>query len=319
MHVPDGFLDTKTLTAASAFSLAGVANAIHRTRKALQPRYVPMVGLAASFVSVAQMLNFPVGGGTSGHLLGATLTAVLLGPHVSVIVMTLILLVQSLLFADGGVLALGANIFNMAIVGPMTGYALYRLIRSVIRGNTGILAGAAFGAWGSMVVASACCAGELAWSGLISWSVAFPAMVGIHVIIGIVEAVITTLVLSAIMAIRPEILDASRTVSEPAGGRRLIDIVIYGTIVIAGLLLFVSPFASRWPDGLEKVAGTFGFASRAIAAPPATSVLAQYSVPGFGQFSLVTALAGIVGVVIVFLGSVLLARGLARRSSHHSA
>ncbi len=318
MHIPDGFLDTKTLVAASVFSLAGVAKAIHRLRKALQPRYVPLVGLAASFVFVAQMLNFPVGGGTSGHLLGATLTAVLLGPHIAVIVMTVILLVQSLLFADGGVLALGANIFNMAIVGPVIGYALYRLVRPVIKGNIGILAGAAFGAWGSMVAAAACCAGELAWSGLLPWSVAFPAMIGIHMLIGIFEAVITTLVLSAILATRPEILIASRTISASTNGRSVMDMVLYGAIVLAGLVLFVSPFASRWPDGLEKVAETFGFASRSIASAPATSVLARYTVPGLGPLPVVTALAGTVGVIIVFLCSVLLARRLARKPPHPS-
>ncbi len=319
MHIPDGFLDTKTLVAASAFSLAGIGNAIHRLRGALMPRHVPLVALAASFIFVAQMLNFPIGGGTSGHLLGATLAAVLLGPHVAIIVMTLILLVQSFLFADGGVLALGANAFNMALVGSVTGYGLYRGIRSIVPGNTGLLAGAAFGAWGSTVAAAVCCAGELTWSGLLPWSVAFPAMAGIHMLIGVVEAAITSLVLSAILATRPEILDASQSVSKPVGVHRIMDIVVYGGIVTVGLLLFVSPLASRWPDGLESVAAKFGFESRAITTASSASLLAQYHVPGIGSLPFVTALAGAVGAGVVFLLSIMLAKRLAKKSAKSSA
>ena len=125
MHIPDGFLDAKTIIATGAFSTAGLGTALRQVGKHLQSRRIPLIGLTAAFIFVAQMVNFPVASGTSGHLLGATLAAVLLGPSAAVIVMSSVLIVQSLIFADGGVLALGANMFNMALVAPLCGYGIY--------------------------------------------------------------------------------------------------------------------------------------------------------------------------------------------------
>ena len=127
MHIPDGFLDTKTIVATSALAVVGVAVAWRRVRSEVPPQRVPLLGVAAAFVFAAQMLNFPVAGGTSGHLIGATLVAILLGPGAATIVIAAVLLVQCFLFADGGILALGANVFNMALLGVISGYALYRL------------------------------------------------------------------------------------------------------------------------------------------------------------------------------------------------
>src|SRR5437763_9509310 len=126
MHIPDGFLDAKTALCAAAVSSLGVGVALRRARLHLPPRRVPLMGLAAAFVFAAQMLNFPVAGGTSGHLVGGVLTAVLLGPSAAVLVMTCVLIVQCLMFADGGLMALGANVFNMAIVSVCGGYAVFR-------------------------------------------------------------------------------------------------------------------------------------------------------------------------------------------------
>ncbi|MDR7465106.1 MAG: energy-coupling factor ABC transporter permease, partial [Armatimonadota bacterium] len=126
MHIPDGFLDTPTAIAGGVLAAAGLGLALRTVRRTLPHRAVPLVGVAAAFIFAAQMLNFPVAGGTSGHLIGAVLAAVLLGPSAAVLVMSSVLILQAFLFADGGITALGANIFNMALVASLLGYALYR-------------------------------------------------------------------------------------------------------------------------------------------------------------------------------------------------
>ena len=144
MHIPDGFLDTKTAAATAGLAVIGVGWAARSVRKTLPSRKVPMLGLTAAFVFAAQMLNFPVAGGTSGHLLGGVLAGVLLGPSAGVLVLTSALIVQCLVFADGGLLAIGANIFNMGIVGTAGAYGIYWLVRRHAKGLRGQLAAAAF-------------------------------------------------------------------------------------------------------------------------------------------------------------------------------
>lgn len=165
MHIPDGFLDAKTAIATGVFSVTGLGAALRQAGKHLQSRKIPLIGLSAAFIFVAQMLNFPVASGTSGHLLGSTFAAVLLGPSAAIIVMSSVLIVQSLIFADGGILALGANIFNMAIVAPLCGYGIYRALRLLLHGQQGQLVAVGFASWCATVVAAIFCAGELAWSG----------------------------------------------------------------------------------------------------------------------------------------------------------
>jgi len=128
MHIPDGFIDAKTAATTALLSAAGVGLALRQARRSLPARRVPLLGLAAAFLFAAQMVNFPVAGGTSGHLVGGVLVAALLGPSAAIVVLTTVLIVQCFLFADGGVLALGANVFNMAIIGAAGGYAIYRLV-----------------------------------------------------------------------------------------------------------------------------------------------------------------------------------------------
>ncbi len=266
------------------------------------------MGLTAAFVFAAQMLNFPVAAGTSGHLMGAVLAAILLGPGAAVLVMSCVLIVQCLLFADGGLLALGANVLNMAVIGSLTGYAVFAAVMRFVKGDRGRLVAAGFAAWCSTVVASVACAGELAWSGTVSWAAAFPAMANVHMIIGLAEGLITTLVIAAIAKARPDFLDTGLT-PEPRSTR-----VIYGVIVLVGLLIFVSPFASEWPDGLEKVAASLGFEHRAIQMPAVPTPLSDYAFPGTGSAVAATALAGAVGTVVVFFLSFVLARILLPKS-----
>jgi cobalt/nickel transport system permease protein len=304
LHIPDGFLDTKTIIATSALSAVGVSVALRHFKAEDQPRKIPLLGLAGAFVFAAQMLNFPVAGGTSGHLIGAVLTAVLLGPSAAVIVITSVLFVQCFLFADGGVLALGANIFNMAIVASLCGYAIYVVIHKIIPGMRGTIIAAAFASWCSAVIASVCCTGELALSGIVPWSTAFFAMTSVHAIIGVGEGLITALVLAAVNATRPELLQKE---SQRPHARDYTTFAFYGLIVTIGLAIFVAPFASPLPDGLERVSKVLGFEYKAVKQPLLSMPFTAYKFPGIATASISTIAAGVVGLLAVFILSVILA------------
>lgn len=293
MHIPDGFLDAKTVAVTAALAAAGVGLALRAVRRELPPRRRPLLGLAAAFIFAAQMVNFPVLGGTSGHLIGGTLVAALLGPGAGVVVMTTVLIVQCFLFGDGGVSTLGANIFNMGIVSVGCGYALYRLLARMFPGLRGQVAALAFAAWASTVLAAISCAGQLAWSGRVPWATGFTAMVSVHLLIGIGEGFITALVFLAVHRTRPEIVtDTGR----PLRGGELIR---YGLLATLGVAVFVAPFACPWPDGLEAVAARLGFEHQATASLiPAP--LADYHIPGWHWGPGATALAGVVGSLVVF-------------------
>ena len=294
MHIPDGFLDAKTLALTGALSAGGLAVAARQVNRTLPRHKIPLMGLGAAFVFAAQMLNFPVAGGTSGHLLGGVLAAVLLGPGAATIVIACVLLVQALLFSDGGVLALGANIFNMAFISAMTGSALYQSVRRLLPGLRGRIAAVFFAGWGSTVLASLACAGELAWSGTVRPAVVFPAMLGTHLLIGIGEGLITALVVLAIARSRPDLLE-----SEPVaatGGRW--EFLAFGLLITLGLAVFVSPYACRWPDGLDQVAEKFGFAGHAVTF--IKTWIPDYKLPGISSSGIATALAGAIGTLVMF-------------------
>jgi len=306
MHIPDGFVDGKTAVAASVLSVAGLSYALYQVRRELPLRRVPLLGLGAAFVFAAQMVNFPVIGGTSGHLVGGALIAALLGAPAAVVVITTVLIAQCFLFADGGVTALGANVFNMAVVAPVVGSAVFRGVGRMLPGLRGQVAAVAFAGWCSTVAASLACAGQLAWSGTVGWAVAFPAMTGVHLLIGLGEGAISALVFYAVVKSRPEL--ANNTPAQPAR-----SFVGYGLLVAIGIALFVAPFACRWPDGLAAVATKLGFehaAKQAVAAP-----MADYAMPGVGSAGLATALAGVVGALVAFGLAVLLSRLLVKNES----
>ncbi|MCU0784122.1 MAG: energy-coupling factor ABC transporter permease, partial [Verrucomicrobia bacterium] len=276
MHIPDGFIDGKTAAATTVLAVAGVGLALRRVKRELPPRKVPLLGLAAAFLFAAQMLNFPVAAGTSGHLIGGVLVAALLGPSAAVVVVTTVLIVQCFLFADGGVSALGANIFNMGIVAVMAGYAVYRLLCRWLPGSRGRVTAIAFAGWFSTVLASISCAGQLALSGTVSWSAAFAAMAGVHVFIGIGEGLISALVLLSIQRTRPDLIVNG---GRPTGAAGWGAFVGYGLLVALGLAVFVAPFASSSPDGLEFVAETLGFGQKA-AHPVLSAPVTDYQMPG---------------------------------------
>jgi cobalt/nickel transport system permease protein len=193
MHIPDGFLDTKAWVTTTVAGAAAVGYSLRRTKLALNPKQVPMVALMGAFVFAAQMLNFPIAGATSGHFLGGAMTSILFGPWVAAIVMAAVLIIQALVFQDGGITVLGANILCTGFIGCFVGYGTYKAGMLILRGRARA-AVTFFAAWLSIVTASAGVALLLAWSGTFELGLALKAMVGWHSLIGIGEGIITTLV-----------------------------------------------------------------------------------------------------------------------------
>jgi cobalt/nickel transport system permease protein len=207
MHIPDGFLNVATVATTCAISAGGVGNAARLANKKLGEKQVPLMGMLAAFIFAAQMLNFPIVGGTSGHFLGAALASILLGPWAGVLIMSCVLIAQSLIFQDGGLLALGANILNMGIIASFSSYYLYRLFISIMgNGRRGVLVGSFAGAWFSVFLAAIACSIELAVSGISPINAVLPAMAGVHALIGIGEGLITGAVLSLVLATRADLL-----------------------------------------------------------------------------------------------------------------
>ena len=293
MHIPDGFLSTLVSVILWVVSAIVVAYALRRVGKDLGERQVPLMGVLAAAIFAGQMLNFSVTGGTSGHLLGAALATILLGPWAAVIVLTSVVSIQALIFQDGGLLALGANLFNMAVIGVTVSYFVYTSIRKLARGKSwGIFAGGFAAAWLSIVVAASACALELALSGTSPANISVPAMGGIHMLIGVGEGLITVGALAFLYAARRDLLHMGETA--PRGGAA---VWIFG-LGIATLLAILSPLASAHPDGLEWVAGQKGFLEAARA--PLYNIIPDYIFPGISNRALATIAAGVIGALIVF-------------------
>ena len=216
MHVPDGFLDAPTSVATGVVAACVVGVALRQSRnEQTADRTAPMAGLVATFIFATQMLNFPVGTGTSGHLLGGALAAVLVGPATAVLCVSVVLIVQSLLFADGGITALGTNITLMAFVGVVVGWVVFRIVQGILPQRlTSVTAAAVVGALLSVPTAALAFVGLYALGGQapIPLDSLATAMVGWHLLIGVGEAIITGLVVSAVLATRPDLVYGARGV-----------------------------------------------------------------------------------------------------------
>ena len=207
MHIPDGFINGPITLGGFAVTAAVCGVAIAKANREMEEKDLPLLGVCASFVFASQLFNFPVAIGISGHFLGALLAALLLGPLNAVLVMAVVLTIQSLLFADGGVTALGINIFNLGIVGGAAAYLVFRIFSLILpKTSRGFYLSAGIASWFSVVGGASLCAVELSLSGVLPFDSAFPAITGVHAIIGIAEGIITTTVLSAIIASRPDIV-----------------------------------------------------------------------------------------------------------------
>ena len=300
MHIPDGFLSL-VISIICWLATAGVISlAISKTNKSLGEKQIPLMGVMAAFIFAAQMINFPVAGGTSGHLLGGAMAAIVLGPWAGMLVMTAVIAVQGLLFQDGGLVVMGANILNMGLVTAAVGYGLYRSTASQSKSVRLTVAGMA--AWLSVMTGALLCSLELWLSGTSDLKVVIPAMLGVHALIGLGEALITVSALAFIMQTRPDLLGEG---SESAKGSR--NWVYVGGLISIIVVLF-SPLASSDPDGLERVAMNIGFIGSGQSAP--YSIIPDYTLPFLGETAISTILAGIIGVIVVGAVIMLVGRGM---------
>jgi len=304
LHIPDGFLTLAVSILCWIFTAITLSVAISRSNKSLGERQVPLMGIMAAFIFAAQMINFPVAGGTSGHLLGGALAAITLGPWAGMLVMTAVIAVQALLFQDGGLLVMGANILNMGLITAVIGYGLYRGVPA--RNRTLKLAVAGIAAWLSVMAGALFTSLQLWLSGTSQLQVVIPAMLGVHALIGVGEALITVAALTFILQTRPDLLGENSASAKGSRGW----VVAGGLISLAVVLL--SPFASTDPDGLERVAGDLGFLNKGVSAP--YQFMPDYVLPVLTQGYIATVLAGLIGLVVVGAIIVLLGKGLRAKS-----
>lgn len=323
MHAPDGFLTAGTAVATGAISTGAVAVALRQTRDRLRDKQIPLAGIAAAFVFAAQMFNFPVAAGTTGHLLGGALAAILLGPWMGALVVTVVVLVQALGFADGGLTALGYNVLNMAVVTSFGGYGVFVLMRRILPANgSGVVAASGVAALASVVLSSM--AFSLEWlfgaSAPVAFDTVFGAMVGVHLLIGLGEAVLTALAVGAVLAARPDLvhgaqdLDRSQLADRPKVSMKAFAVA--GLLVAVLFATVVSQFAASDPDGLERVAEDLEFVEQGAEHSLAGGIFADYATAGIDNEQLSLAVAGVTGLVLVLLvgGGLLLAVRGGRRA-----
>ncbi|AYC40636.1 energy-coupling factor ABC transporter permease [Streptomyces griseorubiginosus] len=317
MHVPDGFIDAPISAATGVVAAAAVAVSLRGARRELDERTAPLAGLVAAFIFAVQMLNFPVAAGTSGHLLGGALAAILVGPYTGVLCVSVVLLMQGILFADGGLTALGVNITDMAVVTTVVAYAVFRgLVKVLPRGRGAITAASFVAAVLSVPAAAVAFTLIYAVGGTTDVSIGkvATAMIGVHVLIGIGEATITALTVGAVVAVRPDLVYGARGLRQKLKlrvGGELVDVPdtapvaaarshrkVWITGLVASLVLagFVSFYASASPDGLEKVAADQGIDAKTEQHASADSPLADYGVKDVEDARLSGGLAGVIGV-----------------------
>ncbi|MFJ3800548.1 energy-coupling factor ABC transporter permease [Streptomyces sp. NPDC090088] len=316
MHVPDGFIDAPTSAVTAVVAAGALAVSLRGARRELDERTAPLAGLVAAFIFAVQMLNFPVAAGTSGHLLGGALAAILVGPYTGVLCVSVVLLMQGILFADGGLTALGVNITDMAIVTTVVAYAVFRgLLKVLPRTRRSVTAASFIAALLSVPAAAVAFTLLYAVGGTtdVSLGKVATAMVGVHVLIGVGEAVITALTVGAVVAVRPDLVHGARELRQGLKLRVngvLVDAptapvaartsrrALWVTGLVTSLVLagFVSFYASADPDGLEKVARDKGIDVKTAEHAAADSPLADYGVKDVSDARLSGGLAGVIGV-----------------------
>ncbi|MBS0206542.1 MAG: energy-coupling factor ABC transporter permease [Planctomycetes bacterium] len=318
MHIRDGILGPEVCLVAGAISLGAIGYSLRRLRLDLEDRAVPLTGMLAALVFAGQMVNFPLLGlPVSGHLLGGVLAAVMLGPWAGCLAIAMVLIVQALLFSDGGLLSLGANILNMGVVGAWGGYAVYATVRRLLgNGAAATVSAAVISAWLSVLAAATLFCIEFLCS---SHSAGFDSrgvlslMVLYHAFIGVGEALITGAVLAFVLARRPDLIPTP----QPAGPIRTVGgFAATGLVAALAIAAILSPFKSEFPDGLDAVSEQLGFATLETERPPL--VLEDYAVPAPEVAwwpGLSVSVAGILGTLVVFAGAI----GLAGVTRRHAA
>ncbi|WP_149826241.1 energy-coupling factor ABC transporter permease [Streptomyces tailanensis] len=325
MHVPDGFINAPVSAVAGVVAAGAVAVSLRGARRELDERTAPLAGLVAAFIFAVQMLNFPVAAGTSGHLLGGALAAILVGPYTGVLCVSVVLLMQGILFADGGLTALGVNISVMAVVTVVVAYAVFRgLVKVLPKKRPSVTASAFIAALLSVPAAAAVFTLVYAVGGTTDVPIGsvLTAMVGVHTLIGMGEAAITALTVGAVIAVRPDLVYGARGLTAPLKLRvngELVDapaarpepvavaarssrkFLLAGlgvSLLLAGVVSF---YASADPDGLEKVAADKGIDAKAEDHAAADSPLADYGVEGLTNSRLSGGLAGVIGVGVTIV------------------
>jgi len=287
MHIPDGFLSIPVWGTMDVIAAPSIALIARRAQKEFDHRRIPLMGVMGAFIFAAQMINFPVGSGTSGHLVGGALLSFTLGPAAASIVMTAILATQALVFQDGGVLALGANVFNMAIAGVLAAYLPYVLLRGR---KAGIFLGGMF----SLLVSAALALTELLRSGVRMAPAVLAISIGLFVVSAILEGAITVAVMDALERIQPGLI--RRADSMPTIGRRLTLTIAGAAALLAGFGVFI---ASQRPDGIERLALQTGLAAHTRTL--FTSPLAEYKLQVISSPLLAKSLAGLMGLIVVYV------------------
>lgn len=307
MHAPDGFLGVGVAVVTGIISIVVIGFALRQSKAQLKDKAIPLAGITAAFVFAAQMFNFPVAAGTTGHLLGGALAAILLGPSVGAIVVTIVVVVQAFFAADGGITALGYNVLNMAIIPAYGGYAVFTLIRKVLpKSSGGVIGATGIAAWASVVMASV--AFSIEWlfgaTAPVSFDDVFAAMVGVHALIGIGEGILSALAVGAVLASRPDLvfgasdLERAQLAESKVGTRTFVIGGLLVALVFAGI---VSQFAADDPDGLERVAEDTGFIDSGEGHSLADFIFADYATAGVENETLSLAIAGIVGTIVTLL------------------
>lgn len=303
MHLPDGILSGPVIAVTAVGAVGTLAVCVKRMERAHGDRATLLAGMIAAFVFAAQMVNFRVLPGASGHLIGGVLASVVLGPWAGAVAIAAVLLVQAFLFADGGVTALGANFVNMGLINTILGYVIYRELRRVAGGgHRGTIIGAVGAAWVGVILSATAGTVELAASG--RWSAFLPllgVMLLVHAIIGLGESLITGLVVQSMLAVRPDLIPDPEAHKEPAG-MRVGRIALAGLSIAVAVAVFLGPLASAAPDGLEYSVSKLGIDVAGEQAAPPTAVMPDYqaAIPGIQSIKIATAVAGAAGSLLVF-------------------
>ncbi|MGQ0636262.1 MAG: energy-coupling factor ABC transporter permease [Planctomycetaceae bacterium] len=306
MHIADGILSPEVCLGTGVLSALALGCCCKRLDDTLSTRTVPLAGMTAALIFAGQMVNFPIGVPASGHLLGGVLAGAIVGPWAGCLAIALVLFVQVALFSDGGWLAYGANVLNMGVVGAIGGYGMYAWVRRQVGGQRGVVGGGVVAAWFSVLAASTLFCVEFWLShpwGEFQLSKIFVLMASFHSLIGVGEALITGLILSAVVSQRPDLIHEPDAAAEGlvSGTGRF---VATGCVAALAIAAFLSPFASEYADGLEKVAAQAHFEQ--LAQPSRSLWLDDYALPlaGGGESvglwqKLSVSLAGVLGTTAV--------------------
>lgn len=294
MHVPDGFINVQVSAATGLLSFGTLWAYIRSAKTLIADKFIALTGMMSALIFVLQMINFPIAAGTSGHLLGGALAVIVLGPRLGLICLSVVVIIQSLLFADGGLSALGVNVLNMAIVTCATGWVIVKYwLKFIGKNKTSIIAASVVSGIITVVFSSIAFTLEYAIGGTISIPVSsvLVAMISTHFLIGIGEGIITALIVGLLVRVRPDLVYAyDRNDSNTT------NVSLYGLFIVLILLLtLITPFASSSPDGLESVAENFGFQET----DGVVLLLEDYGINAINNNFISTVLSGLIGVIVI--------------------